>query len=76
MPDWSGSVGPSRGKLCSFCIGASEDNREMGVIDPSALPIYFGLHGGEPQVAKNGLVIAKVGKKELERGGGGSGSYV
>ena len=39
------------------------------MIDPSLLPVYFGLHCREPWVPEDGLVFAKVGEEELERNG-------
>ena len=42
------------------------------MIDPTAFPVYFGLYGREPWVAKDGLMFAKIGEEELEWNGGRS----
>ncbi len=46
------------------------------MVDPAPLPIYFRLHRCKPWVAEDGFVFTEVGKEELERDGGGSGSYI
>ncbi len=46
------------------------------MIDPATFPIYFGLHGCKPWVAKDGFVFAEVGEKELKGNCGRTGVYV
>ena len=46
------------------------------MVDPATFPIYFGLYGCEPWVAKDGFVFAKVREKELEGDHGRASVYV
>ena len=59
-----------------FCVWTSKNDREMGVVDPTAFPIYFGLYGCKPWIAKDGFVFAKVGEEELKRNCGSAGAYI
>ncbi len=76
MRDWSRLIDASGKEFCSFRVWASEYDREVSVVNPTSLPIYFRLHSREPGIAEDGLVLAKVGEKELERNSGRSSSDV
>src|SRR5712692_6983322 len=55
-------------KDSSFRIVSSEYYWELGVVDPSALPIYFRLRGSKPRVSEDGFLLAKFGKIKPEVG--------
>src|SRR5712692_2453630 len=52
----------------SFCIVSSEYYWELGVVDPSAFPVYFWLRGGKPWISEDGFLLAQFGKIESEIG--------
>jgi len=74
--DRSRSVDTPGKEFCMFCIQTSKNDRKMSVVNPTAFPIYFGLHGCKPQVAEDGFVFAKIGEEELERNCGSTGAYI
>src|SRR5258708_10685277 len=76
VSDWLGSIDASGEEFCLLCVWAPKYNGEMGMVNPTPFPVYFGLHCCEPWVAEDSLMFSKVGEKELESDGGGPGSDV
>src|SRR5258708_1387225 len=74
--DWTRSIDTSGEELRFFCVGTPKYNREVGMVDPTSLPIYLWLHRCEPWVAEDGFVLAEVGEEELKRDSGSPGSDV
>src|SRR5258708_36526061 len=66
VPDGSRSVDASGDEFCSFCVRTSEYDREMGVVNPSAFPLYFGLYCCKPWIAEDGFMLAEIREKELQ----------
>ena len=43
-----------------FCVWGSEYDWQLGGVDPSSLPVYFGLCGHELGVTQDGFIFSKV----------------
>src|SRR5258708_13004808 len=49
-----------------FRIIGSEYYGELGVVDPSAFPVYLGLRSSEPWISEGGFLFPNFGKVEPE----------
>ena len=56
----------TRYKNGSLCVMGSKYYRELCIIDPSPLPIYFWLCGSKPWVSEDGFLLPKLGKVKSE----------
>ena len=55
---------PSWGKGGSFGVIGSENNGELGVVDPSLFPVDFWLVGGKPWVSQDSFLFADMSQEE------------
>src|SRR5713226_1395377 len=64
----SGKVSLSRCKDGPFCVIGPQYYGELGMIDPSPLPIYLWLRSGEPRISQDCLLFSEFCEVELEVG--------
>ena len=57
---------PSWGKNGSFRIIGSEDNGQLGMVNPPLFPVNFWLISGEPRISQYGFLFAYVGQEETQ----------